>query len=82
VTLNLAIAKRKARDYIDRTGTVPCSIVESNIREDLEGWYFPYQSVECLQTGDFNKSLVGNWPIFVSRDGTYVEPRRPDLVAK
>lgn len=82
MTLNLAIARRKANEYINKMGAIPCSIVESKIREDIEGWYFPYQSMECLLTGDLNKSLVGNWPIFVSRDGSYVEPRRPSLLAK
>ena len=82
MTLNFAIAQRKAYEYIEQTGVIPCSIVESKIREDAEGWYFPYQSVECLETGDFNKSLVGNWPIFVSRDGSSIGPRRPDFMRK
>lgn len=81
MTLNLIEAEQKARAYIDvlemQPGGVSCSIVESKIREDTDGWYFPYQSKECLVTGDFNKSLVGNWPVFVSRDGTCVGPRRP-----
>ncbi|QYD68214.1 YrhB family protein [Paraburkholderia edwinii] len=60
-------------------GGVPCSIVESRIVENERGWYFPYQSVEFLATGDINASLVGNWPIFVSGDGLYVGPGRPDI---
>jgi hypothetical protein len=77
--LSLTEATQKARAYVDSLAVqgVACSIVESHVREDVDGWYFPYQAKEFLETGDFNKSLVGNWPIFVSRDGRHVGPRRP-----
>ena len=44
-------------------------IVESHIRENDDGWFFPYQSKEYLETMDINKSIIGNWPIFVSKNG-------------
>lgn len=44
-------------------------IVESHVRENDDGWVFPYQSKEYLETMDINKSIIGNWPIFVSKNG-------------
>jgi hypothetical protein len=82
MSLDLSGAEKKAREYIDAqvsSGGMPCAIVRAKIKEEVDGWYFPYQSEEFLTTGDFNKSLVGNWPIFVSRDGRYVGPRRPGM---
>ena len=43
-------------------------IVESHIRENDDGWFFPYQSKKYLETMDINKSIIGNWPIFVSKN--------------
>jgi hypothetical protein len=57
----------------------PCSLVIEKIKEDEDGWYFPYQSKNYIETGDFDKSLVGNWPIFVSREGGFVGIRRPGM---
>ena len=82
MTLDLANAKRKALEYLaeqqSKPGGVPYSIVDLQVVEGDDGWYFPYQSVEFLTTGDMNASLVGNWPIFVSRDGLHVGPCRPE----
>ncbi|MFV8632797.1 YrhB domain-containing protein [Ralstonia pseudosolanacearum] len=74
-------AERKAREYINSIASFDgeYELVSSRIREESDGWYFPYQSAEFLRTGDFNKSLVGNWPIFVSRDGQCIGPRRPGM---
>ena len=44
-------------------------IVESHVQENDDGWFFPYQSKEYLETMDINKSIIGNWPIFVSKNG-------------
>ena len=44
-------------------------IVESHVRENDDEWFFPYQSKEYLETMDINKSIIGNWPIFVSKNG-------------
>ncbi|MHA6848781.1 YrhB domain-containing protein [Ralstonia syzygii] len=49
------------------------------VKEGVDSWNFPHQSAEFIKTGDFKKSLVGNWPIFVSRDGQRVDPRRPGM---
>ena len=46
-------------------------IVESHVRENDDGWFFPYQSKEYLETMDINKSIIGNWPIFVSKNGGF-----------
>ena len=46
-------------------------IVESHIRENDDGWFFPYHSKEYLETMDINKSIIGNWPIFVSKNGGF-----------
>jgi hypothetical protein len=84
MTLDLNTARELALKYLSEQeaafGGVPCSIVESRVVEDEQGWYFPYQSVEFLTTGDIDSSLVGNWPILVSRDGSRVGPSRPDIL--
>ena len=46
-------------------------IVESHVRENDDGWFFPYHSKEYLETMDINKSIIGNWPIFVSKNGGF-----------
>lgn len=82
MTLDLDSAEKKAREYLDAlvsSGMVPYAIVTAMIKEEADGWYFPYQSEEFLRTGNFDRSLVGNWPIFVSRDGRSVGPRRPGI---
>jgi len=80
MTLNFADAKRLALQYLegaqDEPGGVACALVETEITEDSDGWWFPFQSLEFLRTGGHGKSLVGNWPIFVSRDGLRVGPMR------
>ena len=58
---------------------VTYALVESHIREEPDGWYFPYQSEKYLLTRQFGDSLVGNWPIFVSRTGDFAGPRRPGM---
>jgi immunity protein 35 of polymorphic toxin system len=51
-------------------------IVEAGIKEDAEGWYFPFQTERFLATRDIQYSIVGNWPVW---DGTIVEQRRPPI---
>ena len=51
-------------------------IVESQVRENDDGWFFPYQSKEYLETMDIKKSIIGNWPIFVSKNGEIPSIRR------
>ncbi|MBP4048559.1 hypothetical protein J9978_03465 [Chromobacterium violaceum] len=63
-----------ARDYIAKN--IPPSsnggrfvIVLDGIEEDDDGWFFPYQTEKFLETKDLQFSVVGNWPVFVSKDG-------------
>lgn len=83
MNIDFAVAKKMALDYLMRLSSepegVPYAIFESLIREDEDGWYFPYQSASFMLTGDFGDSLVGNWPIFVSHSGDYVGSRRPGV---
>lgn len=76
-------ANQLALDFLKRLSAepegVPYVLLESRIREDDDGWYFPYQSASFVLTGNSGDSLVGNWPIFVSRAGDYVGPRRPGM---
>ncbi|WGY73048.1 hypothetical protein KEC55_33925 [Burkholderia cepacia] len=80
MTLDISAARALALDYLAKQaampGGIPYAIVDSKIVEGEDGWYFPYQSTEYLKTRDINDSLVGNWPVFVSKDGLSVGPRR------
>jgi len=83
MNIDFAAARQMAVDYLRRLSTepegVPYVLLDSRIREDEDGWYFPYQSAGFVATGNFGDSLVGNWPIFVDRVGDYVGPRRPGM---
>ena len=61
-------AKKIAVSFLSQIG-MSLLIVESQVRENDDGWFFPYQSKEYLETMDINKSIIGNWPIFVSKNG-------------
>ncbi|RRD59055.1 hypothetical protein EII20_00940 [Comamonadaceae bacterium OH2545_COT-014] len=75
-------AKKIAEKYISKNIPPPegdeYKIIEEAIFEMTDGWYFPYQSKNFIETGNMNFSLVGNWPVFVSRSGVCTGPRRPD----
>ena len=77
-------ARKLAEDYLavmaSKPGGVKYLIVTDRVFESNDGWYFPYQSEKYLLTGDFNYSVVGNWPIFVRHDGGYIGGRRPDAI--
>jgi hypothetical protein len=81
VKIDFLTASQLATAFLERLSVepegVPYVLLDSFIREDDEGWYFPYQSASFVLNGNFGDSLVGNWPIFVSRSGDYVGPRRP-----
>ncbi|MEN7431793.1 YrhB domain-containing protein [Chromobacterium sp. TRC.1.1.SA] len=69
-----------ARDYIAKN--IPPSsnggkfvIVLDGVAEDEDGWFFPYQTEKFLEIKDMQFSVVGNWPVFVSKDGC-IELRR------
>lgn len=53
------------------------TIIDSEVKEGDSGWYFPFQSARFVETQDFEFSLVGNWPILVSKSGEVMGPTRP-----
>lgn len=72
MTINYREAKKIAVSFlsqIEQEMGISLLIVESHIRENDDGWFFLYQSKEYLETMDINKSIIGNWPIFVSKNG-------------
>lgn len=79
--MDLLEARRLAEKYLDEHLVPPDSmrylISASAIKEAEDGWYFPYQTDAYLQSGNINLSVVGNWPIFVSKVGDVIGPRRP-----
>lgn len=81
--MNIRDAKQFAISFIEARCQAPGGdrylIVDAGVKEDSEGWYFPYQTERFLVTRDIRFSVVGNWPVFVSKDGRVVEPRRPPL---
>jgi hypothetical protein len=73
MTIDFSQAMSNAIEHLknleSRPNGVPYVLIQEKIRETPDGWYFPYQSLEFLNSGDFSKSLVGNWPLFVDRRG-------------
>ena len=70
--INYQEAKKIAVSFfgqIEQEMEISLLIVESHVRENDDGWFFPYHSKEYLETMDINKSIIGNWPIFVSKNG-------------
>ncbi|MFY2607424.1 hypothetical protein [Achromobacter ruhlandii] len=63
-----------AEKYIENN-MGPCDgdryvVIKDAMVSAKDGWYFPYQSKRCLDTGVMDFSLVGNRPIFVALDGS------------
>ena len=52
-------------------------VVYGDPDEDEEGWYFHYQTARYVRTNDINDSVVGNSPIFITKQGACLGPRRP-----
>jgi hypothetical protein len=73
MTIDFSEAKSKAIEHLktmeSNANGAPYVLIEEKIRETPNGWYFPYQSLDFLKSGDFSKSLIGNWPLFVDRQG-------------
>jgi len=72
--INYQEAKKIAVSFfgqIEQEMEISLLIVESYVRENDDGWFFPYHSKEYLETMDINKSIIGNWPIFVSKNGGF-----------
>jgi len=79
--MDIGQARALAEKYINESIELPVGdkyvIVDVAIREVDGGWYFPYQTVRFVESGDIEYSVVGNWPIFVSKQGVCLGPRRP-----
>ncbi|MCU1045140.1 hypothetical protein JAK48_01045 [Stenotrophomonas maltophilia] len=58
-------AMRKAVAYLEDSD-IPLRVTSWG--QFSEGWYFCYQSVEYLDTGEFSAQLAGNAPFVVDRD--------------
>ena len=74
MTINYREAKKNRSIFFkskEQEMGISLLIVESHVRENDDGWFFPYQSKEYLETMDINKSIIGNWPIFVSKNGGF-----------
>ncbi len=70
-----------ADQYLRDKVTPPTSgdhyiIVDSAVTETDSGWFFPYQTARFLEEKDINYSVVGNWPIFVTKTGKVLGPLR------
>ncbi len=81
--MNVTQAKVKAEQYITENFEPPendaYAIVDAAIIEVADGWYFPYQTVRFIETRNIDFSVLGNWPIFVSKQGECLGPRRPTV---
>ena len=79
--MELSEAREPASQYVRSNMISPegdeYEIVDSAIKETNVGWYFPYQTARYLKTRDLNYSVVGNWPIFVTKTGKVLGPKRP-----
>ena len=80
--MNVQEARKVAQEYISEkfknySDSDHIVLNGDHAEEFSDGWYFFYQSERFLETGDMAYSLVGNWPIFVSKEGACFGPRRP-----
>lgn len=73
-------AAQQAQKTVSSSCCVEATIVDGATLEFDVGWVFFYQSSRFLETGDVRDSLVGNAPLFVSRqDGqaAFISYQRP-----
>lgn len=77
VTEATALAQRYLDDQLIPPEGMRYAIVTESIKEVADGWYVPWQTDRYLETRDINHSVVGNWPIFVTKLGEVLGPRRP-----
>lgn len=69
VSLTLEQATQLAEQLINKNASV--HMVIKDVTEKSTGWIFYYDSVEAVQTGDYQKyGVPGNNPLFVGKDGT------------
>ncbi len=78
--MTVSEAKAIAEKYIAETMTSFDSdggyIVDAEPEDTPDGWYFFYQTAKYLRTADLDDSVVGNAPIFVTKQGVCMGPRR------
>jgi hypothetical protein len=51
-------------------------VVDEDPEETAEGWYFFYQTAKYLKSDDIDDSVVGNAPIFITKQGVCLGPQR------
>lgn len=73
----LVLAERYLKEHVSPPPGDVYVIVDAATRESDEGWFFPYQTARFVSTGDIDYSVVGNWPILVTRSGEVKGPQRP-----
>ena len=69
------IAYKYIRDNIEPPDDDIYVIVDAATVEKDGGWYFSWQTKKYIDTRDINCSVVGNCPVFVSKDGRQIELR-------
>ena len=69
------IAYKYIRDNIKPPDDDIYVIVDAATVEKDGGWYFSWQTKKYIDTRDINYSVVGNCPVFVSKDGRQIELR-------
>jgi hypothetical protein len=74
-----ALAERYIQEQVGAPDGDRYVIVDAAIREVALGWYFPYQTARFVETRNIEFSVVGNWPIFVTKQGEVLGPRRPEM---
>lgn len=69
--ITFAEALQKANEFLSDS-EVPVTL--TLLGRFSEGWYFCYQSVAYMETGDFSEQLAGNSPFLIDQDdGKLVE---------
>lgn len=79
--MNISDARRIAEDYMlvnmSSDGDVSKYALYAKVEEDEGGWYFFYNTRKYIETDNINYSSVGNWPLFVSKEGVCTGGRVP-----
>jgi len=80
--MDITQPQKIALDYIEKNIVPPEGdqylIVDSAVKEVDIGWFFPFQTNRFIETNDIEYSVVGNWPILVTRNGIVHGPTRPE----
>ena len=81
IGMNLEDAYELANQKVDELQAeigVPLAIVHDAILETTDGWYFPYNSRELIETGNVLTALAGNLPVKVTKTGRVTLANTPD----